>query len=292
VRVMPAESLEQWIERARNPALSLREQHDAFAQLVEQSQHLVFGWALSALRSVEEARDAAQDTFTTAWRCLSQLREAPAFTAWLKRIVATHCRRRLRRRAREAAPMEAQESVPAELSRTEHQSLVASAIAALPAGERHVTVLFYFLGHTQEETARLLGLKSGTVGKRLHSARLRIRRRLPPSVRGAFVPLARTRSFMEEVRLGIFDDYVGEYRFERRPDLVVSIVKRGDSLVSHAGGQRNLLVSLDDESLVTSHYDGEGRFRRDRRGKVTHFVYYEFGRRLGIARKRRISPSP
>ena len=52
-----------------------------------------------------------------------------------------------------------------------------------------------------------------------------------------------------------------------------------------AGGQRDVLVSVADGSLLTAHYDGEGRFGRDSRGRVTHFVYYEFGRRLGIARK-------
>jgi hypothetical protein len=46
-----------------------------------------------------------------------------------------------------------------------------------------------------------------------------------------------------------------------------------------------LLLSLDGESLLTRHYDGEGRFQRDRDGNVTHFVYYEFGKRLGVARK-------
>jgi hypothetical protein len=37
--------------------------------------------------------------------------------------------------------------------------------------------------------------------------------------------------------------------------------------------------------LTPTEFDGEGRFRRDRRGRVSHFVYYEFGRRFGVARK-------
>jgi hypothetical protein len=162
---------------------------------------------------------------------------------------------------------------------------VASAVATLPAGERHVTVLYYFLGYTLKEVARLLHLKPGTVGKRLHSARLRIRRQLPPSVRGELVRLAPSPTFVQQVRRGLFDEYVGEYRFEQRPDLVVRIAREGDLLVSYGGGQRNVLASLSDESLLTSFYDGEGRFKRNRRGRVTHFVYYEFGKRLGIARK-------
>jgi hypothetical protein len=162
---------------------------------------------------------------------------------------------------------------------------MASAVSALPQDERHVTVLFYFLGYTLPEIARLLHLKPGTVGKRLHAARLRMRRNLPPSVRGDFIPLAPSRRFVDRVRLGLFDEYVGEYRFDDRPDHVVSIVREGDALTSQAGGQRHVLTSLGEQSLVTRHYDGEGRFQRDGRGKVTHFVYYEFGKRLGIARK-------
>jgi hypothetical protein len=81
------------------------------------------------------------------------------------------------------------------------------------------------------------------------------------------------------------DEYVGTYRFDRRPDLVVSITREGDCLMSEAGGQRHLLVSVGQQSLLVTNYDGEGRFKRDRRGDVTHFVYYEFGKRMGIAHK-------
>lgn len=275
----------QLVEKARDPAVPLREQHAAFTQLIERSEHLVFALALTLLRDVEDAKDATQDAFTTAWLHLRQLRDASAFAAWLKTIVATQCNRRLRHRMRRSTVVELPESVEADSRRVDFQSLVASALATLPEGERHVTVLFYFLGHTQRDIARLLRLKPGTVGKRLYSARLRIRRRLPPSVRGDFLQLTPSRPFVEKVRLGLFDEYVGEYRFEHRPSHVVSIIREGDSLISHAGEQRNVLMSLAEESLLTSHYDGEARFRRNRGGRVTHFVYYEFGRRLGIARR-------
>jgi RNA polymerase sigma-70 factor (ECF subfamily) len=275
----------QLVEQARDPSRPLHEQHAAFAQLVAQTQHVVLGLALTSLRDVEDAKDAAQDAFTIAWLRLRQLRDAAAFAPWLKTIVATQCARRHRLRTRRSEVSELPELAAADPERPDYPSLIASALATLPQGERDVTLLFYFLGHSLTEIARLLRLKPGTVGKRLHSARLRIRRRLPRSVRGDFVPLAPSRRFIDDVRLGLFDEYVGEYRFDRRPDLAVSIIREGDSLVSYAGEQRNLLTSLGHESLVTSHYDGEGRFRRNRRGRVTHFVYYEFGKRLGVARK-------
>jgi hypothetical protein len=63
-------------------------------------------------------------------------------------------------------------------------------------------------------------------------------------------------------------------------------VREGDSLIAESGDQRHLLVSHGKQSLVARHYDGEGRFCRSR-GEVTHFVYYESGRRLGVARRTR-----
>jgi RNA polymerase sigma-70 factor (ECF subfamily) len=245
----------------------------------------VFGLALTSLRDVEDAKDAVQDAFATAWHRLHQLRDPAAFAPWLKSIVATECSRRRRRRTLRPEAMPPPGSVEADTRRVDYQSVLASALAELPAGERHVTVMFYFLGYSQPQIARLLRLKPGTVGKRLYSARLRIRRRLPPTVRGDFARLTPSAAFSERVRRGLLDEYVGEYRFERRPDHIVSITREDDSLISEAGGQRHVLVSGGETSLLAIHYDGEGCFRRNRLGEVTHFVYYEFGTRLGIARR-------
>jgi RNA polymerase sigma-70 factor (ECF subfamily) len=272
------------VETARDPAASLQEQHEAFTLLVQRSQHVVFGLAMALLRDVEDAKDASQDAFATAWRRLRQLRDPAAFASWLKSIVASECSRR-RRRHSLAPEATTPLCIEADVRRVDYQSVVATALDTLPEGERHVTVLFYYLGYTQPQIARLLRLKPGTVGKRLHSARLRIRRGLPRSVRGDFVRIAPSAAFTERVRRGLLDEYIGEYRFERRLDHVVSIVREGDTLISESGGQRHVLLSVAEHSLLTHHYDGEGRFRRNRRGQVTHFVYYEFGTRLGVARR-------
>jgi RNA polymerase sigma-70 factor, ECF subfamily len=273
------------VEQARDDDAPLRQQHDAFTRLVQHSQHIVFALALSTLRNAADAEDVAQDTFALAWRRLGQLRNPAAFEAWLKSIVVRQCRRRQGQRQLASDTMALPASVNPEAPRLDYQDVITAAMARLPAGERDVTVMFYFLGHSQAQIARLLLLKEGTVGKRLHSARLRIRRALPRSVRNDFVRHRPSREFATRVARGLLDDYVGRYRFERRPDHLVSISREGDSLVSDAGNQRHLLLSLGDDSLVTREYDGEGRFRRSRRGDITHFVYYEFGRRMGVARK-------
>lgn len=280
------ESTARFVERARDTTASLEDQHAAFARLVEQSHHLALGLAVAQLRDVEEAKDAAQDAFATAWHRLHQLRDPSAFGPWLKAIVTTECSRRRRRHHMlpldSAAPTA---SLEADTSRMDYQSVVAAALERLSDAERHVIVLFYLLGYSQPQIARLLELKPGTVGKRLHSARLRIRIALPRSVRGDFLRLAPSEEFVGRVRRGLLDEYTGEYRFERRVDHVVSITREGDSLVSNSNGQRHVLVPGRPHALLTTHYDGEGRFRRNRHGEITHFVYYEFGKRLGVARK-------
>jgi RNA polymerase sigma-70 factor, ECF subfamily len=275
------------VERARDPSASLHEQHAAFTLLVRQTQHVAFALALASLRNVDDAKDASQDAFATAWRRLHQLREADAFEPWLKSIVVRACARRRRQHAFVSDDLAHPIAVESVAHQTDYQELIAAALEKLPEGERHVTVLFYFLGYSQPQIAQLLALKPGTVGKRLHSARLRMRRQLPRSVRNDFVRHEPSAEFAERVRRGLLDEYIGEYRFDRRPDHVVSITRRRDQLISDSQGQRHVLVSAGEQSLATTEYDGEGRFHRNRAGEITHFVYYEFGRRLGIARKSR-----
>src|SRR5689334_11767504 len=84
------------VQRARDPDASLRQQHEAFTVLVQRTQHLVFGLALTRFHDIEDARDATQDAYATAWRRLTQLRDPASFASWLKMIVASECSRRWR----------------------------------------------------------------------------------------------------------------------------------------------------------------------------------------------------
>lgn len=104
-------------------------------------------------------------------------------------------------------------------------------------------------------------------------------------LREEFLALRPSPQFLQKVREGLFDEYAGEYRFDERPEHVVRVEREGAVLVSYGGDQRNVLASIHDNALVPMEFDGEGRFRRDRAGRIVAFVYYEFGARLGVARK-------
>jgi hypothetical protein len=91
--------------------------------------------------------------------------------------------------------------------------------------------------------------------------------------------------FARNVSDGLFDEYLGDYRFRERPDLSVTIVREGSELVSYGSGQRSVLASHRDDAFIAAAYDGEGHFQRDSAGAIVGFVYYEFGARLGIAER-------
>jgi RNA polymerase sigma-70 factor (ECF subfamily) len=265
-------NLSDLVERARNEELPLDQQHAAFAELVRRFEESAARWAFELLDDPEEARDAAQDAFLTAWRKLRQVRDPAAFGAWLKRLVATQCNRRRRKQR----SVDYNPTPPAE-----HDDTLANAISRLSEPHYRVVMMFYFLGRKIDEIAVILGIPRGTVGKRLHAARIAIRRNLPPAVR----LLRPSAQFQQKVMEGLLDEYVGEYRFAERPDLKVKIEREGGLLISDGAGQRSVLVSMKQDALVTIAYDGEGRFERDRAGRIDRFVYYEFGARLGVAKK-------
>ena len=273
------------VRRARNPRLSIRDQHAAFSMLVERFEPMAISVALRACDDAELARDACQEAFLVAWRFLPRLQDPAAFGGWLKRLIRTQCARvRRRHPVPNAAPERSAD--PAELaSRREVWRKVQRAVDELPADERKAITLFYFLGEPLRAIARELHVSVASAGKTLFDARLQLRRRLPRGVAERFLARKPTTAFARRVREGLFDDVVGEYRFETRPDHVVRIRREGTLLVSYAGGQRNVLASTKADAFVTTEFDGEGRLRRDARGRVSHFVYYEFGRRLGVARK-------
>jgi RNA polymerase sigma-70 factor (ECF subfamily) len=297
-------SVADLVRRARDPRTPTREQHEAFTKLVERFEQMAFATALPASDDLESARDACQEAFLVAWRTLASLREPAAFGGWIKRVVRTQCARTRRRHdasarlaqstwdasspsgTRGAARFVGSVSDPAELARRRetHRS-IRRAVEGLPAEERDAITRFYVLGEPLRTVARALEMSVGQAGKSLYTARLRLRRCLPRDVVQAFLSAAPTPAFARRVQAGVLDEFVGEYRFANRRDRAVTIRREGRVLACYAGGQRNVLASRGPDALSPTEFDGEGRFLRDRAGRISRFVYYEFGRRLGVANK-------
>lgn len=282
--------------KATDSDATLAEQHEAFGELVRLFQDMAYACAYAVLGDFRLAEDAAQEAFIAAWQKLNQLRQPEAFPGWFRRIVLTECNRLTRGKRLRATPLDDSTSVPSAdadtqtfIERDDLIGVVSAAINELPENERMVVVLFYVEGNSHNDISAFLEVPTTTVAKRLYSARVRLKDMMTDRFKrdlAAHRP-SRNESFGEKVKAGIYDEYVGQYRFEMRPELVVTVKREGDKLMSESSGQRNELYAKEksESELLTKESDGRGKFIRDEQGKITHLIYYEFGREMGRAKK-------
>lgn len=176
----------------------------AFETLVRQHGARLLAVARRFLRNEEDARDALQDAFLSAFRSLNGFDGNSRVPTWLHRIVINCCLMKLRTRRRKPeepiedflpkfredghqlfpnAPWE--EPVEALLQRRETRELVRKSIDRLPESYRSVLLLRDIEELDTEETARLLEITSNAVKIRLHRARQALRELLDPSFRKA-----------------------------------------------------------------------------------------------------------
>jgi len=161
----------------------------AIAELVRRFQT----WGIDLARALVDdaglAEDVVQEAFVTALQQLDRLREPMAFPGWFRQIVRTHANRVTRKRREVAvADMEGavreECSAPDALAQEELRECVRDAVRNLPAAGRATAELFYLDERSCGEVADLLGVPTGTVKRRLHDARKRLRDMLLGYVRG------------------------------------------------------------------------------------------------------------
>lgn len=282
--------------KALDSRATLVERHEAFGRLVWSFQDMAYACAYAVLGDFQLAEDAAQESFISAWQKLPQLRQPDAFPGWFRRIVLTECNRLTRRKQLSLTSIEEAATVSSLLDHAqslleqrELNNAVFTAIEKLPANERLVVVLFYHKEQSLRDISAFLEVPITTVAKRLYSARARLRGMMTEEFKEDLLAHrpSRNSTFAERVNNGIFDEYVGTYRYEERPELTVEIKRKGSKLIGISGGQRNELWAENDSDneLLTSEFDGRGRFVRDEQGRISHLVYYEFGREMGVATK-------
>lgn len=165
-------------------------QKEALRNLVLRFQDLAVGYAFSLLGDYHLAEDAAQEALVAMIRNIGQLREPAAFVGWLRAIVFKQCDRIRRRRRPEGTELplderlvDGHEGPDRAGSVDETGRLVREAVAALPAAQREAVTLYYMSDMSGPEVAAFLGLPLTTIKKRLHDARLALRRRMTKMTR-------------------------------------------------------------------------------------------------------------
>ncbi|MDT8910460.1 RNA polymerase sigma factor SigM [Amycolatopsis sp. PS_44_ISF1] len=144
----------------------------AFSELVRRHRDRLWAVALRTLRDPEEAADALQEAFISAFRAAGNFRAESQVTTWLHRIVVNACLDRIRRRqARPTVPLpETGFNEPASprdsMAEKETSLLVRAALEQLPEDQRAPILLVDVEGYSVAETAKMLGIAEGTVKSR------------------------------------------------------------------------------------------------------------------------------
>ena len=172
-----------------NLELVLRAQagdREAFGELVKEFETVVFAVVFRRLRNRSEAIEVTQEVFMRAMRKLDQLREPERFVGWLKRIAVRMAINRAVRRPREIvqAPeafggVSGKRQAPLEdVLQAEQAGQVRDGICQLRPLDRDTLLAFYFEGQSLKEMSVRFSSPIGTIKRRLHTARGRLKEAL------------------------------------------------------------------------------------------------------------------
>jgi RNA polymerase sigma-70 factor (ECF subfamily) len=171
----------------------------AYETLVRAHGGAMLACARRLLGCAEEAADAVQDAFLSAFRSMQSFQGQAKLGTWLHRIVVNHALMRLRRRKRRptvriedvlptfddtghhARPVRPwREAGDDWLVRAETRAQVRACIDRLPKTYRTVLLLRDIEGLDTDQAAAVLGTNTAVVKTRLHRARQALRTLLEP----------------------------------------------------------------------------------------------------------------
>ncbi len=166
---------------------------EAFGDLVEQFERTVHAICLRRLGNPSEALELTQEVFLHVMKRLDQLREPERFAGWIRQVAARMAINRATRRVQppnvdaevlEAAGEQRQDPLDELIARERAQRLW-DGMARLKPLDRETLVAFYIQGQSLIEIADRLDTPIGTIKRRLHTARKRLKAELQAGVADA-----------------------------------------------------------------------------------------------------------
>ncbi len=165
----------------------------AFGSLIQQFERTVHAICLRRLGNPSEAVEMTQEVFLHVMSRMDQLREPERFAGWLRQVAARMAINRATRRVPlpsvdseilEAAGGHRQDPLDELIARERAQRLWAG-LARLKTLDRETLVAFYIQGQSLVEMAEELDAPLGTIKRRLHTARKRLKAELQAGVNDA-----------------------------------------------------------------------------------------------------------
>ncbi len=166
----------------------------AFDELVRRYRDRVYRLCTKILRHDDDAAEALQDAFLSAYRGLPKFKSESTFSTWLYRIATNASLMKLRKRRPGHVSYEQSQSATGdteplaipdwsaqpleELLDSETREVLGREVDLLPANEKEVFVLRDIMEQSNADVAVELGLSVAAVKSRLHRARLHLRDRM------------------------------------------------------------------------------------------------------------------
>ena len=155
----------------------------AYGELVRRFQGAVYAMALTRVHNPVEAQELTQEVFVHGMRKLPQLRDPRCFAGWLRRITARMAINRLTRRGPVVgAEPEVLDNVEGrvrgpveEIERLEAKAELHAGLKRLKVLDRETLEAFYLRGRSLKQMSREFETPVGTIKRRLHVARLRLK---------------------------------------------------------------------------------------------------------------------
>ena len=174
-------------------ALSAEGDRGAFGILMDRHTQAVYRYLLSLEAGADDAEDALQECFVSAWQNAGQFRgEGPA-RGWLFTIARRALFRLTRKRAGEPKDVDPLDKLSVKAGwgsrvdfrdRFEAKEAVEWGLSKLPFGEREAVVLRDLTGLSGAETADVMGVSIPAMKSTLHRGRLRLMGYLKEGVPG------------------------------------------------------------------------------------------------------------
>ena len=163
----------------------------AFDELVRRYRDRVFRLAYKILRHEDDAAEALQDAFLSAYRGLKNFKSESTFSTWLYRVTTNAALMKYRKRREGHVSLEQSQSKdssaqpleladwsalpPEEFEDQETWEVLAAAVDQLPEDLRIVFLRRDWLEESNAEVAEGLQLTVAAVKSRLHRARIQLR---------------------------------------------------------------------------------------------------------------------
>ena len=143
-----------------------------FKRSVERYRDLVYRVAYSYLRSQADADDVTQNVFVKLYRTKTEFNDDEHLKRWLVRVAINECKSLFVLPWRKDEDIEEYENrLPMEDSDRE----VFQAVMGLQKKYRIPVILYYYLGYSTDEVAKLMGTPPATARTRLARARAQLK---------------------------------------------------------------------------------------------------------------------